>query len=190
MERMRRADSLGDISDGPHDSVLEAVDVVRVHQQRLLELVRGAGEFAEDQGAVVVGPGGDVFLGHEVHAVAEGGDQHDVRGQVQRHHFFDGVAVVKVADRSVLDGVVRAVDVADGAFHFLAQQAVLLNALAAGAGDLDQRGVADLELALVEELLVGLEPVADALGVVEPVHAEQDGLGVAEVLPDLARTVR
>ncbi len=75
---------------------------------------------------------------------------------------------------------------ADGALDLLAQQAVLLHALPAGAGHLDQRGVLHRDLAVRQQLLVGLEPVADALGVVEPVDAEQDGLGIAEVPADLA----
>ena len=130
--------------------------------------------------------GGDVLLGHEVHAIPQGSDQHDVGGEVQRHHFLHRVAVVQVADGRVLDGVVGAVDVAHGALDLLAQEAVLLHPLPAGAGHLDQRRVADGQLAFVEQFLEGLEPVPDALGVVQPVHAQEDGFGVAEVLADLA----
>ena len=54
--RMRRDASRGRQLDRVHDGVLEARDIVRVDQERLLELVRGAGEFAEDQGAVVIVP--------------------------------------------------------------------------------------------------------------------------------------
>ena len=36
-----------------------------------------------------------------------------------------------------------------------------------------------------EEFAVGLEAVGDALGVIEPVHAQQDGFRVAQVLADL-----
>src|SRR6478736_1935279 len=170
-----------------HDGVLEPVDVVRIHQEGLLELVRGAGEFTEHQGAVVVRPGRDVFLGDQVHAVAQGCDEHDVGGQVQRNHFLDRVAVVQVPDGGVLHRVVGAIDVADGALDFLAQQAVLFDALAAGAGHLDQGRVLHRDFAVLQEFLVRLEPVPDALGVVQPVDAEQDGLGVAEVPADLLR---
>ena len=41
------------------------------------------------------------------------------------------------------------------------------------------------ELAVRQEFLEGLEPVPDALGVIQPVHAQQDGFGVAQVLADL-----
>ena len=46
------------------------VDVERVHEQRLLELVGRPGHLGEHQDAVVVELRRDVFLGDEVHAVA------------------------------------------------------------------------------------------------------------------------
>ena len=79
---------------------------------------------------------------------------------------------------------------ADSALDLLAQQAVLFHAFPAGAGHLDQGRVLHGELAVLQEFLVGLEPVPDAFGVVEPVDAEQDGLGVAEVPPDLLGRAR
>lgn len=159
---------------------------MRVHQEGLLQLVCRAGKLAQDQRAVVLRAGSDVFLGHKVHSVPQGSNQHDVRGEVERHHFLDRVAVVQVAYGRVLDGVVGAVDVAHGALDLLTQEPVLFHALTAGAGHLDECGVADGQLAFVEKFLEGLEPVPDALGVVQPVDTQEDGFGVAKVLADLA----
>ena len=169
---------------GGHDGVLEPVNVVRVHQDGLTQGVGCTGEFTQDECAAVGGARSHVFLGDQVHAVAQCGHQHHVRREVEGHHFLHGVTVVEVADRGVLHGVEGAVDMPDGTFDLLAQQPVLLYPFAAGAGHLDERGILDRDSAFLEELLVGFEPVADSFGVVQPVHPEQDVLGVAEFAAD------
>src|SRR4029453_960126 len=177
--------SLGGEIERPQDGGLEAIDVVRIDQERLLQLVGSAGELTQDQRAVVLGTGGDIFLGHQVHAVAQRRDQHDVRREIERHHFLNRVAVGQVADGGVLDGVVGAIDMANGAFDFFTQKPVLLHAFTAGARYLYQGGILHLDAALPQEFLEGLQAVADALGVVQAVHAKKDGLRIAQVLADL-----
>ncbi|MBG9885356.1 hypothetical protein ABE10_01895, partial [Bacillus toyonensis] len=58
---------------------------------------------------------------------------------------------------------------------------------AAGARHLDERDVLHREPSLVEQLAVRLDPVPDALRVVQPVHSEQDLARVPEPLADLQR---
>ena len=53
--------------------------VVGVHDERLGELARGAGELAEHEHALFVVAGGDELLGDEVHAVVEAAHVADVR---------------------------------------------------------------------------------------------------------------
>ena len=67
-----------------------AVDVVGVADERLAQLVRGAGELRQNQGAPLVEAAGHVLLGHQVHPVPEGRDDHDVGGEVQRRHLLLG----------------------------------------------------------------------------------------------------
>jgi hypothetical protein len=59
------------------------LDVVRVDDQRLGHLARGAGEAAEHQHALFVVARGDEFLAHQVHAVVQAGDDADVGGAEQ-----------------------------------------------------------------------------------------------------------
>jgi hypothetical protein len=64
-----------------HHGILQALDVVRVDQERAAQLVGRAGEFAQHESAGLVVAAGDVLLGHEVHPVPQRGHQHDVGGQ-------------------------------------------------------------------------------------------------------------
>ena len=59
------------------------LDVVRVDDQRLGHLARGAGEAAQDQHALLVVARGDELLAHQVHAVVQAGDHADVGGAEQ-----------------------------------------------------------------------------------------------------------
>jgi hypothetical protein len=128
-------------------------------------------------------------LRDQVHAVAQSRDQHDVRREEQRDHLLAGVRLVQVPDGGVPHGVEVAVDAPHGQLDLIAQLDVGGDALPAGAGDLHERDVLDAEPLLREQLAVGLQPVSDALGVVEAIDAEEDALRVAEALADLPGTL-
>ena len=74
--------------DRAQDRVLHPVDVVRVDEQRRAQLVGGAGELAQDEHAVLVPARRDVLLRDQVHAVAQGRDEHDVAREVERRHLL------------------------------------------------------------------------------------------------------
>ena len=57
------------------DGAGQLVHVVRVDEQRIAQLLRRPGETAQDECAAIVLPGGDEFLGHEIHPVVERSDQ-------------------------------------------------------------------------------------------------------------------
>ena len=80
---------------------------------------------------------------------------------------------------------VLAVDPADRDLDVVPQLAVLLHALPAGTGHLDQYRAGRSEPALVQHLAVGVQPVQDALGVVQPVDAEQHDVRFAQGLAEL-----
>ena len=158
---------------------------MRVDEDGAGELLGGTGELREDERAVVVEAARDVLLGHEVHAVAQGGDEHDVGGDEERRHLIARIGVVEVVDGDRADVGLFAVDPADGEFDVVADELVLLEALPRRGGDLDEDDVLDVEPAFGEELPVRLEAVPDALRVVHPVDAEHDDLRVADLLADL-----
>ncbi len=123
----------------------------------------GAGELAEHERAALVVAAGDVLLGHEVHPVAQRGDEHDVGDLEERGHLLARIALVQVVHRRCAEVGVRAVDPPDRRLDLGAQRLVGLDALAARGRDLDEGDLRRDEDALVEQLLVGLEPVPDAL---------------------------
>ena len=164
---------------------LHPVDVVGVDQPGLPQLVGGAGELREHQRAVVVEPAGDVLLGDQVHAVAVRRDHHDVRGPVERGHLLAWLGGVHVGDRGAADRAEVAVDPADQPVDLVAQDAVLLDPLPRRRRDLDEDGVLDVEVPVLDQLGERAQPGVDALGVVEPVDAEEDLGRAAERLADL-----
>jgi len=62
--------------------------MVGVDDQRLVQLVGGAGKLAEDQHPPLVVTGRHILLGHQVHAVMEAGDHADLRCPVIAVHLF------------------------------------------------------------------------------------------------------
>jgi len=111
------------------DGVLHAVDVVRVHQECLPELIGCSGELAQHQGTRVVVPAGHVLLGDQVHAVAQRRDHSDVSGPEERGHLRTRVGSVQVVDGGGADPAMFAIDPADQQFDLVAQYAVLLDPL-------------------------------------------------------------
>ena len=66
------------------DGVGGGGDVVRVDEERRLQLLGGAGELGEHERAGIVGVlGGDELLGDEVHAVVERRDEADAGEPVE-----------------------------------------------------------------------------------------------------------
>jgi hypothetical protein len=136
--------------NGLEDGLLHAVDVVRVDEERPLQFVGCPGEFTENEHAVVVEAAGHVLLGHEVHAVAQGGDEHHVGGEIERHHLIPGKPMVLVADRHMRDRAVVTVDAADRELDVIAQRYVGLHPLAAGVGNLNERDILGAQRAIGE----------------------------------------
>ena len=145
-----------------------------------MKLDRRAGEFRQHQHAGAVAAAGDVFLGDEVHAVLEGGHQHDVGGEEQMNEILEGQALVQIVQHRPAELCEVAVDRTDQLLDLGAGVGVAPHIVTAGRGDLDERDLGGVERAVAKQLLEGLEPGVDALGVVEAVDAEQQVLGRAE----------
>ena len=171
---------------GRLDRVLDALEVMRVGEVCLAEFGCGAGEFAEHQCAAEVAATGHVLLGDQIHAVAQRGDQHDVGRDEERDQLVAGYRPVNVVHDRMADFAVLAVDVADLALDVFAHLDVALDALPAWRRELHQNGVVAFDPMLGEQLRKRPQPNVDALGVVQPVDAEQDLARIAELAADLA----
>ena len=78
-----------------------------------------------------------------------------------------------------------AVDLADQALDLVALLLVVLHAFPCRRGDLDEHVALRIEHAGFEQRPERAQSQADAFRVVEPVHSEQDHLGLAEAGSDL-----
>ena len=148
------------------------VNVVRVDKKCVPQLVGCACELRKHQRPPEVETAGHVLLGDQVHAISQRSDEHDVGGQVQRRHLVFRKGLVQVVDGGLADRRMVAVDPAHYGLDLVTQTLVLFHTLPAGAGHLDQYGIAGVKLAFFEELAVSPQPVQDPLGVVQTVYAQ------------------
>ena len=161
---------------------LDSLDVVRVDEEGIRELVRGPGELTQHQHAVVGVPAGDELLGDEVHAVSDRGDEHDVGRLIQRRDLGRFERLVDVVDRGRPDLREVAVDLAHELLDAASLVAIGADAIAARARNLYQHGVGHREPAFGEQLAERVKSLLDALRVVEPIDAQQHRTRVAQLL--------
>ena len=103
------------------DRRFELVNVVWVHEGRGAKLIGGARELRKHENAALINARGDVFLRHEVHAVAKARHEHHVRAHVQRGHVGAGERAVHVRDGRAADRRKITVEAADGQLDFIAK---------------------------------------------------------------------
>ncbi len=175
--------------DGRHDRLFQGLVVVRIDEHGIGQFVGGTGELRQHEHAVAVDVRGRVLLGHQVHAVTERRDEHDVTGAVQRDEFVERERLVQVVDHRQTDAAVAPVDLADQSLDLVAFVLVVLDGFARRGGHLDHDVALGIEFARLEQGCERLETQSDALGVVEPVDAEQDHLRVAQSGTDLAHAL-
>ena len=151
------------------------LDVVRIHDQRFGELVRGSGELAQHEHAVAVDARRDVLLGDEIHAVAQRRDEHHVGRAVARGELDLVHRVVHVVNRRALCKVaVRAVDATGHLLDLALELAVRAHVLARRHRDLEQPELSAIVGSPLEQELDGQELAGDPLRVVEPIDAEHE----------------
>ena len=179
-QRIRRSGS--GIDARGRNGARHAVDVVRIDQQRGVELVGGAGEFRQHQHAGIGRVlGCDIFLGDQVHAVLQRRHHADLRGAIEPGKHGLAKALVEIADRRPVDLAVNAVDVGDELCDFALQVAVGLDRAARGRCDLQQRDGA-LELRVQRPHPVErLDAVDQPFRIVEPVDTDRELLAVEAV---------
>ena len=77
----------------------EGIDIVGIDDQRVLELLRRAGERAQHEHAVLVVSRRDELLGDQVHAVVQRADDAEVREAVERDEAAAAERRLVVVDR-------------------------------------------------------------------------------------------
>ena len=157
--------------------MLQAALIIGIDDQPLAQTLRGAGEPRQDQHAVVVGAGGDEFLGHQVHAIAKRRDEQHVRGPVEHGEVASAEPVTEIAHRRPFRRRKPAADAADQAIDLLAQRAVLRHALARRHLDLHEADAPVPFGVPRQKRVIGVQALRDALGIVQPIDAENDALG-------------
>ncbi len=158
------------------DGLADAFRIVRIDQQRRGQFVRGAGKARQDQHAGIVGVlRGDEFLGHQVHAVAQRRHQRRARGAVETGERGAAMRLVDVAQRRPRRLAIGAVDAADRLAHLAADVGIFRNAGAAARRDLQIGHLAAPVREIGEEALERVHALGDALGVIEPVDADDHG---------------
>jgi hypothetical protein len=148
------------------------LDVERVDDDRVGQLLGRPGHLAQHQDPPALGLAGHVLLGHEVHAIPQGGHQADVGQVVESHQGPEGQGAVQVPDRHPAEGAEAPVDLADALLH-LALQDLVLPHLAARWHRHRHQGhlAAELGVAL-QEPVERLQPPRDALAVIQAVHRQ------------------
>ena len=163
--------------------------VVRVDEHGVDQLVGGAGELGQHEHAVAVEARRDVLLGDQVHAVAQRRHEHHVAGAVQGDELVERQRLVEVVDRRIPEPAVHAVDLADELLDLPPLVLVVLDALPGRRGDLHHHAPLRVQRAVVEQRLERPQALADPLGVVEAIDAEQHDLRLAEPRPVAVRAL-
>ena len=158
----------------------DALDVPRIDEQRTGKHLRGAGELGEEERAAP--PAGqsrlrlaeDELVRDEVHAVAQRRDHHHVRPAVEGDERRLRDVAVDVLDRRRSGLAEPSVDARDAELDLVPLRAVL-GALEPGRDEhLDHRRRPRAVRIALEEALVRLQLLRDALRVVEALDAEDE----------------
>ena len=177
---MRSRCSAGRHRGGPVQRIGRLFDVVRIDDQRFGQLACGAGEAAEDQHAVLVVARGDELLAHQVHAVVQAGDHADVGGAEQLVDRIVLVMLGQQVDRLVVRGLpkrllMRSVARCDA---FVEAAGIPRARLRVGAATCTNTNLPTHCGYFSSRPLDRVQPLEDALGVVEPVDADREaGVG-------------
>jgi hypothetical protein len=119
------------------DGVCELLGVPGVDDQAAVQALCRTSEFGQDHDAVALLLRRDVLVGHQVHAIAGGGDQADVRNRVKRDQLVERDRLVHEVNWHEFNGAKLAVDASDELVDDGAEVLVLFDILSRGNCDLD-----------------------------------------------------
>src|SRR5207253_2064085 len=169
----------------PIQRVRALLAVIRIDEQRVVQLARRARELRQHQHALLVVARSDELLGDQVHAVVQAGHDAHVSG-----------AIVLVDDRRLvmldLEPNRLPASAAEARVHPSGQRPyarlevlILVERRARWRRDLDEHEAVDEFGAKLEQALDRAKALEDALGVVHPVDADTDQHIVAQLLDAL-----
>ncbi len=155
--------------------------MVGIHEDGFPQIAGRSRGFTQDQHAVTLHAAGDVFLGHQVHAVAQRRDERDVGHAVKCGELLERETAVLVHDRGPADVAVFPVDASHHFVEILFHAAVLGHFLPRRHHRQDED---DLFLPVgvaVKKLSEPEQAMEDPLGIIEAIHRKQDLAVRAEV---------
>ncbi len=157
------------------DAFRELFDVVRVHDERIVQLGRRAGELAQDQHAVLILARRDELLRDQIHPVVQRSDQAEIGGLVQLLDVVVTVVLGEQQNRLPSAALKLPVDSLGFRFHFEQQILVAFDLRPARRADLHEGETFPVGRMLLEQTFDGSKPFDDAFRVVDPVdaHAEE-----------------
>ena len=158
------------------DGIGHLLDVVGIDDQRLLHLLGRARKARKNEDARIVGVlGRHELLCHEVHAVAQRGDEADARLAVDIDEHPARRRAVDVLDRHPVELAELAVDRPRQRLELLANVDIGHHALPRGRRDLRKDDLAAIVGVLLQKASERAELLRQPLGVVEPVDADEAG---------------
>ena len=151
----------------------QVLGAVGVDQQGFGHLFRRPGKARQDQhpgiGRVLCR---DIFLGDQVHPVAQRGDHADPRGAIDPGQHVARVALVDIADRHPVQPGMGAVDPSGQPFQRRPDPLVAFHRAARGRGDLQQHHFLAFFGVVGEIAFIAEEAFFQPLGIVEPVNPD------------------
>src|SRR6202140_3842855 len=160
----------------------ELLGSVGIYEQRIGELQGRAGEGAQDQYTTIILARSNEFLGHEVHSVVERGHHTKRGGVIEAGDFLVGMMALEEDDRFPAASLEPRVDALGFGTDFIEQTLIAVNVGAAGGADLDKGEATLIGRVKLEKVFDAAQPLKNALGVVDAVHANAQKRGADATL--------
>jgi hypothetical protein len=150
--------------------------VPRVHYQRLFHGLCGTARLRENKNSGVLSLGGDEFLGHQIHAVAEPSDQPNVRLAIEGDEFGMWERTIQVVDRHPPGVREASVNATDELVHLPSLLDILGNAAPRGWRDLDHADSSPQRRIVLQEILERQKPLPDSFRIVQAIDLKDYGV--------------
>ena len=151
----------------------DLVDIVRIYDQGVEQLLRGAGKFTQNQNPAFLFPTGDIFLGNQVHAVHQRGHQGHISQRIQSAQFAEIYRLMHKMNRDVRNGGKLAVNFTDLHLHGFGQVPIGLHLPPGRHTDKDKHQVVTRAVA-VQKKLDCVQATGNTLGIIQTFHTQDN----------------
>ena len=152
----------------------QLLGVVRIHNQRVLQLAACACEQAQNERPAVILAGCNEFLRHQVHPVMQRSHQAQVRYTIVRFDLVMVVVSFQKHDRLPVSGLESPIDAFRLALDLRNQFLIAIDMGTARRADLHEREAALIGGVLIQESLDAAEPLWNSLGIVQAIDADAE----------------